>query len=152
MVQVLKEEWGDIIYTATKCTLVPPATFNELHEGTHVSFAAVAADGAALPMVYNIKRCLVWWHSSKGLDDSCQGDAGLLGHVRGEREAVGAAAQVPGAGVALVLDHAVGGDKGRNLSSCVCGIDLPSPGSLIIFNYLNWAWNRVRIKLLLWWA
>lgn len=47
-----------IIDTVTKRTLVPPAPLNELHERTHVSFAAVAANGAALPMVDEIKRCL----------------------------------------------------------------------------------------------
>lgn len=39
--------------------------------------------------------------------------------------------------MALVLDYTVCGDERRNLSSCVCSIDLPSPRSLIIFNYLN---------------
>lgn len=42
---------------------------------------------------------LVWWDSSKGLDDGCQGDARLLGHVRGDGEAVAGTAHVTGAGV-----------------------------------------------------
>jgi hypothetical protein len=42
MIQMLKILGGNIIDTAAKTALEAPPSLNELHEGAHVCFAAIA--------------------------------------------------------------------------------------------------------------
>ena len=44
-----------IIHAAAEATLVPPPSFDELHERAHVGFAPVASDWSSLAMVYQVE-------------------------------------------------------------------------------------------------
>lgn len=63
--------WGHVlapptvIHAAAKSTLVPPSSFNELHEWAHVGFAPVASDWSSLPMIYQVEGRLQEASTSK---------------------------------------------------------------------------------------
>ena len=44
-----------VIHAAAEATLVPPPSFDELHERAHVGFAPVASDWSSLAMVYQVE-------------------------------------------------------------------------------------------------
>lgn len=44
-----------VVHAAAEATLVPPPSFDELHERAHVGFAPVASDWSSLPMVYQVE-------------------------------------------------------------------------------------------------
>lgn len=46
------------VHAAAEAALEAPAALNELHEGAHVGFAAVAAHRPRLSMVHQVEGCL----------------------------------------------------------------------------------------------